>query len=96
MKIIVKRPEDAVGAVTEVDNTLKALQEVVGGHIEAVTLATDLVIICNEEGRLMGLPHNCEVCGWEFVGTIAAVGVNGEEFTDVPLYLHEWVLKWLK
>lgn len=96
MRVIVKRPEDAVGAVTEVENTLKALQEVVGGHIEVVTLATDLAIICNEEGRLRGLPYNCSLLGVDFVGTVVVAGKDGEEFADCPLALHDWVLRWLK
>ena len=31
-------------------NTLKSLQGLVGGYIETVTLATDLVLICNFVG----------------------------------------------
>ena len=33
-----------------IPNTLEALQRVVGGYIETVTFASDVVIICNEEG----------------------------------------------
>lgn len=32
-----------------IENSLKNLQATVGGYIETVTLATDAVIICNEE-----------------------------------------------
>lgn len=67
-----------------VTNSLSALQKAVDGYIETVTLATDLVIICNEEGRLMGLPHNCNICGVDFVGDIVIAGVKGEEFADLP------------
>ena len=43
----------------EIDNDLKALQEAVGGSIDAVYLFADPVaIICNDEGKLMGLPLN--------------------------------------
>ena len=79
-----KKPEER-----EIDNTLEALQEIVGGYIECVTLATDLVIICNEEGRLMNLPHNCWICNASFVGTIIMAGVDGEEFADIPLSIEE-------
>ena len=67
----------------DIPNTLEELQEAVGGYIETVTFATDACVICNEEGRLMGLPYNCEFLGVGFVGPILIVGVNGEEFTDV-------------
>lgn len=90
MKVIIKRPFEPVGRIREIPNTLKALQEQVGGFIEVLTVATDMALICNEEGRLMGLPYNCDVLGISFVGTIMAVGVDGEEFTDVPIDLNTW------
>ena len=65
-------------------NTLKALQREVSGYIETVTIASDAVIICNEEGRILGLPDNCRVCGVDFVGTVLIVGTKGDEFCDVP------------
>ena len=70
-----------------ISNSLEALQKAVEGYIETVTLATDLVVICNEEGRLMGLEPNCNICGYDFVGTIIMVGTDGEDFTDLPA---EW------
>jgi len=69
----------------EIENELKPLQEAVGGYLESVTLFEDLVILCDEEGRLKGLPYNCEICGVTFVGTILICGVEGEEFADLRL-----------
>lgn len=83
MKAIRKRPGEAP-EIIEVENTLKALQAEVGGYIETVTIASDAVIICNEEGRILGLPDNCRVCGVDFVGTVLIVGTKGDEFCDVP------------
>lgn len=83
MNVIVKRPGEAPCA-EQIENTLEGLQALVGGYIEAVTLASDLAVICNEEGRLMDLPHNCEVAGIDFVGAIVFVGVRDDDFTDVP------------
>ena len=83
MKAIRKKP-GAQPEIIEVDNTLKALQAEVGGYIETVTIASDAVVICNEEGRILGLPDNCRVCGVDFVGTILVVGRNKDEFCDVP------------
>ena len=68
----------------DIDNTLVALQQEVGGDIETVTIASDAVVICNEEGRILGLPDNCRVCGVDFVGTVLIVGAKGDEFCDVP------------
>lgn len=82
--VIIKEPGKAPVVEPLFDNDLKAFQEAVGGYIETVTLATDLVIICNEEGRLQGLPHNTTVFGVDFCGTIVAAGVKGEEFASLP------------
>ncbi|MCI7282657.1 MAG: DUF3846 domain-containing protein [Dysosmobacter sp.] len=40
-------------------------------------------MICNEEGRLQGLPHNCTFLGVDFVGPILIVGRTGDELTDL-------------
>lgn len=68
-----------------VSNSLEALQKAVGGHIEVVRLATNLVVICDEEGRLKGREYNCSICGMDFVGDIVIVGTDGEEFADLPV-----------
>lgn len=39
-------------------NTLAALQEAVGGYIEAVRVNESIIIWCNEEGKPQGLEHN--------------------------------------
>lgn len=68
-------------------NELETLQQIVRGYIETVTIAEDMVIICNEEGRLKGLPVNCKVCGVEFVGPVVFIGVDGEKFSNAPVDL---------
>ena len=73
-----ERPE-----IIEIENTLKAFQEAVGGHIESFTLMNNACVICNEEGRLLGLPRNCDFLGQSFVGPILVVGVNEDEFCDI-------------
>ena len=83
MKAIRKKPGCAP-EIIEVDNTLAALQTEVGGYVETVTIASDAVIICNEEGRILGLPHNGRFFGVDFVGTILVVGRSKDEFCAVP------------
>lgn len=84
IRVISKRPGCPPRSVW-VSNTLENLQNAVGGYIETVTPAEDCCVICNEEGRLMGLPYNCTICGVSFVGDILLVGVKGEEFADLPI-----------
>ena len=83
MKAIIKRVAD-IARVIDIPNELKSLQNAVGGYIETVPIYDDLVAICNEEGRIMGLPYNFSMRGHDFVGTVLFVGVDGEEFADVP------------
>ena len=45
MKAIRKKPGCAPELI-DIDNTLKALQAEVGGYIETVTIASDVVVIC--------------------------------------------------
>lgn len=83
MKAIRKKP-GAQPEIIEVKNTLKALQAEVDGYIETVTIASDAVVICNEEGVLRGMPYNCRFFGVDFVGTILVVGRNKDKFCNVP------------
>ena len=46
------------GYFTEIDNTLEAKQEIVGGLIQVVRLTPDIDIIINDEGKLRGMPLN--------------------------------------
>lgn len=85
MRILYKTPNDITFRELVVPNQLKVLQDLVGGYIETVTIAEDAVIICNEEGRIIGQEFNCEFCGVNFVGPILIVGVDGEEFCDCPM-----------
>lgn len=81
IKVIVKEPGKPF-EVRDVKNTLGQLQELVGGYIETVNLFTNAVIICNEEGRIKGLPEQ-RAFGTQWAGPVVLAGVDGDEFTDV-------------
>ena len=78
------RPDRATGYKTAVSNSLENLQRFVGGYIETVTLFNNLVIICNEEGRLKNLDYCCTILGHDFYGPVLIAGVKGDEFDDLP------------
>lgn len=42
--------------MTEIDNTLEAMQEFVGGYIEVINITDKILLVCNEEGKMRGLP----------------------------------------
>lgn len=85
MKALIKNPGEESFREIITENDLKSLQRLVGGYIETVTLATDACVICNEEGRIMGMPRNCNYCGIDFVGPILIVGVDEADFCDCPM-----------
>lgn len=93
-------PVDGAPYVLGMPNTLEAMQGVVGGYIEAVKVADDLNLVCNEEGIGLGLmpnPHT-EIDGHplsdrvrlpdgrHILGTFFVCGPVDDdgEFTDVP------------
>jgi hypothetical protein len=80
-----KEPEEFI-----VTDELKALQNIVDGYIEAVMVEEDLVVICDEEGRLKGKPYNCWFDGINFRGTIVVLGSKGENFDNCPISLDEF------
>ena len=83
IQVWVKKPGKAP-VKREIGNHLADLQAFVGGWIETFTVTHDAVIICNEEGKLRGLPYNCTVCDEHFVGNIILAGTKGDEFADIP------------
>lgn len=71
----------------EIANDLRALQHAVDGYIEIVGLRDGAVMIVDEEGKLKDKPYNLLaslVAGTDIVGSALIVGVDGEEFCDVP------------
>lgn len=70
--------------------TLDYMQKAVGGYIETVCPFEDSVaIICNEEGKLMGLPLNralCDKAGNMYdilCGTFLIVGITETDFCSL-------------
>ncbi len=69
----------------EVENTLEAMQGLVGGHIECITLE-DYIIVCNENGLWQGLTINkiYDELNIALRGNFFLVSANDEgEFTSI-------------
>ena len=77
MKIVVKKvgqkPE-----VKEINGELHEMQEIVGGYIECINIVDNILCVCNEEGKLMGLLPNFVFNGDIIVGDVFFC-VGGEE-----------------
>ena len=70
-----------------IDNTLKAKQDLVGGDIEYVSrdYYPDVIFICNEEGKLRGLPFNRDIGQDIIAGPFIIVGDDPEIGEDRSL-----------
>ena len=58
IKVLLFKPGEYAKTV-EIDDTLEGMQEAVGGWIEEyMPFEDDVAIVCNEEGKINGLPPN--------------------------------------
>ena len=57
MRVLVVEPERRP-KVREIDDSLKAMQEIVGGYIQPIYLDDSVALVCNDEGKVMNLPLN--------------------------------------
>lgn len=58
MRVLIVKPGEKP-RIAEIKSSLEAMQQVVGGHIQAIFPFEDPVaLICHEEGKLLGFPLN--------------------------------------
>lgn len=81
-----KKPE-----MIEIENKLEEMQKAVGGYIEIADFFGDgAIIICNEEGKLKGLPFNRLVFSDDnkllaiIAGPMLIAGVKQDEIASLP------------
>lgn len=82
MKVVIKKvgqePE-----VKEIENDLNVLQDIVGGYIECFYIADNIICICNEEGKILGLPENF-ICDSDIiVGDVIFCAAGEEDFDSL-------------
>ena len=95
LKVLMVEPQKEPCAV-EIPAGLKGLQMAVGGFIEAVyPYEEPVALICNEEGKLLGLDLNRALRDEDghiydvLAGTFLVVGLSDEDFTSLPDNLME-------
>lgn len=91
MKILVVEPMKQP-YIQEIDGSLKSMQKLVGGAIEAVYPFEDTVaLICNDEGKLLNLPYNRFLYDEQkqpydvICGTFFVVGLGEENFKSLTI-----------
>lgn len=90
MNVLIVEPEKAP-RIANITGDLNSLQQVVGGYIEAVYPYDDPVaIVCNEEGKLLGLPMNRKLEDYDIIaGTFVVCGTCEEDFDSLTPELAE-------
>lgn len=81
MKVMIIEP-NRPPYVQDIENSLKAMQDIVGGYIQVVPF-NHLVIVCNEEGLINGMEYNRSVGGYDLFGTFFICDTDGEEFKEL-------------
>lgn len=89
LTVLVVEPEQ-LPYVKNIEGSLHSLQNEVGGYIEAIYPFEDPVaIICNEEGKLLGLPPNRALRDEEHnvydvvAGTFLVAGLSADNFCSL-------------
>ena len=82
--------------VIDIENTLKALQKAVGGYIETLNVGNNVIMLCDEEGKLKEKPYNFAFSNKlsdVIVGDVLFTKLHGDDFTaldenDIETILH--------
>ena len=88
IKVLIVPPHE-LAYEAEIPNTLKSMQNVVGGYIEPFYYYDDVCLVCNEEGKINGLPLSRAVHDDNgkiveiMAGTFFICGNGKENFTSL-------------
>lgn len=90
MTVIIKKPEREP-VLSEIEDSLSALQEIVGGYIEhlgfdggrQISGLGRIGMLMDEEGKFKGYAPNFAYYGDFIVGTVIFVGEKGCEFVSL-------------
>ena len=91
MTAIIKRPGQPAFR-REIDNTLEALQELVDGYIETLTIG-NIVMVINEEGKLRRLPLNFRLGSDSIRGTAVFLSTDGDDFCSLGTEQENYLLR---
>lgn len=86
LKGLLVKPNELPEEIT-FDNTLKKKQELVNGYIEYAYSENypDVVFICNEEGKIRGLPYNRDIGHDIIAGNFLIISSDLEDGEDRSL-----------
>ena len=82
LRILMVEPHKAPYEAS-VPHELTAMQQTVGGLIEVVRNGDGTLLVCNEEGKLLGMEGNRRIPGDVLTGPFFVVGAAGETFRSL-------------
>lgn len=82
LRILMVEPHKAPYEAS-VPHELTAMQQTVGGLIEVVRNGDGTLLVCNEEGKLLGMEGNRRIPGDVLAGPFFVVGDAGETFRSL-------------
>ena len=82
LRILMVEPQKAPYEAS-IPHELTAMQQTVGGLIEVVRNGDGTLLVCNEEGKLLGMEGNRRIPGDVLAGPFFVVGDAGETFRSL-------------
>ena len=94
IKCVLQKPGE-ISVVANVTNTLEAMQKIVGGDIETLTLSNGYVLVMNALGKLIGLPRMLKFYTGSIDGTVIMTRAEGDRFVSLTNEQIQEVRGWL-
>lgn len=82
IRILYKQPGRHIRTLM-VKDSLQSFQNLVGGRIEVIGLFRDVVMICNEEGKIRDLPKNFAYGFDTICGPVVFASTSGEDLNSL-------------